>query len=320
MGLRQGPIGVPADIRGVELVEWTSRSDAGEFKRAFAKCPDGKRVLGGGGRVFVASGADEPRPAGAAAPTIADDIGLSVSVPSREMDGWAVTAQAMHPAARRTNWFVTASAVCADATGLEPVQWSTASDAASLKRAFARCPAGSRVLGGGGRVFVPSDDGREPAESTAFARKRLPDYPIALGLSAPSEDMDGWAITAQAMHPKARRTNWFATASAVCAEVAGLQVVQWSSLSSNDDFKRAFAKCPDGTKVLAGGGRVFQPPSRDGRKPAEFLARLEDEIGLTVSAPSADRDGWAVTAQAMHPRASKAEWFVTASAVCAPLE
>jgi hypothetical protein len=321
LGLQAGPVGGPGQIRGIELVQWTSRSGPEKFKRAFAKCPDGKTVIGGGGRVFEATPIDDGEPRARRTSPRLDDIGLSVSVPSLDMDGWAVTAQAMHPRAKKTDWFVSASAVCAETTGVEPVQWSTKTDATTFKRAFARCPAGLKVIGGGGRVFVPSAVGRlvQPAVAR-FPRNPLPDHPIALALSAPSADGDGWAVTARTMRPKDRQTPWFATASAVCAEVSDLELVDWSSVADTSDFKRAFAKCPDGSVVVAGGGRVFAAPSNDPAARRQGIVPSDDEISLTVSVPSASLDGWAVTAQAMHGRTRKTNWFVTASAVCVQVQ
>jgi len=102
------------------------------------------------------------------------------------------------------------------------------------------------------------------------------------------------------------------------------QVVQWSSVADQTPFKRAFANCPAGTLVTGGGGRVFvSPPPDNGRRAAPPPDDSKDQIALRVSVPSAAMDGWAVTAQAMHPRArggGAPTWFVTAYAICAAVE
>ncbi len=320
LGLQGGPVGGPGQIRGIELVQWTSRSGPDEFKRAFAKCPDGKTVIGGGGRVFEATPIDDGEPRARRVSPRLDDIGLSVSVPSQDMDGWAVTAQAMHPRAKKTDWFVSASAVCAETTGVEPVQWSTKTDATTFKRAFARCPAGlesdrgrwPRVRAVARRTSRTAGGGSLPAQSSTRSSYR----------SRAERAQRGWRRLGRYRPDDASQ----GSADALVRDRIGhlrrserledMEIVEWSSFADTTDFKRAFAKCPDGSMVVAGGGRVFAAPSNNPGARRKGIVPSDDEISLTVSVPSASLDGWAVTAQAMHGRTRKTNWFVTASAVC----
>jgi hypothetical protein len=292
------------ELRGLQLVQASSRTDTTQVKRAVAQCPAGTTIVGGGGRVF-----SPPPDDGRANPPPDDGVVLSESAPGESIPGaglnsWAVTAVARNPRSR--NWFVTASALCAEGSlGLQLFKWSSRADRANFKRAFANCPARTTVVAGGGRVFAPPpDDG---------LAQPPPDDGL-LHVSVPSADRDGWAITAVGLTPRARR--WGVTAFALCGpEVPGLQVFQWSSRADTATFKRAFANCPAGTTVVAGGGRVFVPRGPGGR-PAAATPPPDDGIGFLVSTPSLDLDGWAVTAVALH-RGSR-NWFVTAYAVCAP--
>jgi hypothetical protein len=289
-------------LRSLELVQASSRTDTTPVKHASVQCPAGKTIVGGGGRVF------QPPPDDGSPPPD-DGIVLSESAPGESVPGaglnsWAVTAVARNP--RPRSWFVTASALCTDGSpGLQLVQWSSRADAAKFKRAFANCPARTTVVAGGGRVFAPPpDDGLATPP---------PDDGL-LHVSVPSADLDGWAVTAVGLTPRARR--WGVTAFALCGpEVPGLQVFQWSSRADTANFKRAFANCPLGMMVIAGGGRVFVPRGPGGR-PLAANPPPDDGIGFLVSTPSLDLDGWAVTAVALHP--GSRTWFVTAYAVCAP--
>lgn len=96
----QGPPGAPG-VSGLERVDFSSRSDDTARKNAFAQCPDGKLVVGGGAQVFIAGGASG---------VIAL---LKKSQPSDAMDGWAATGEAITGSQAGLNWFVTSYALCA---------------------------------------------------------------------------------------------------------------------------------------------------------------------------------------------------------------
>lgn len=86
-------------IRGLERVDFSSTADSNSPKKAFAKCPSGKKVIAGGAKVFIAS-----EPVG--------PVALKASFPSDTLDGWAATAEEMVPTDAK--WFVTTFALCAN--------------------------------------------------------------------------------------------------------------------------------------------------------------------------------------------------------------
>jgi hypothetical protein len=85
-------------VRGLERVDFSSKADSLSPKKAFAKCPSGKKVISGGAKVFIASQASGP-------------VALKANFPSETLDGWAATAEEMVPT--EAKWFVTAFALCA---------------------------------------------------------------------------------------------------------------------------------------------------------------------------------------------------------------
>jgi hypothetical protein len=91
----------PPGVSGLERVSISSHSNSDRHKHAFAPCPTGKKVVGGGAQVFIANdpAADAP-------------IGIMTSFPSAMLDGWAASAQEMVDT--DVDWFVTAYALCAN--------------------------------------------------------------------------------------------------------------------------------------------------------------------------------------------------------------
>lgn len=86
-----------AGVRGLERVDFSSVANSVSPKKAFAKCPTGKKVIAGGAKVFMASQAAGP-------------VALKASFPSDTLDGWAATAEEMVPTDAK--WFVTTFALC----------------------------------------------------------------------------------------------------------------------------------------------------------------------------------------------------------------
>ncbi len=95
-----GPAGAPG-VSALERVDFSSRSDDTRRKNAFAQCPEGKLVVGGGAQVFIAGGASS---------VVAL---LKKSQPSDTMDGWAATAETIDGEHVGMNWFLTSYALCA---------------------------------------------------------------------------------------------------------------------------------------------------------------------------------------------------------------
>lgn len=93
-----GPQGPAGGISGLERVDYSSANDSTSPKHAFAKCPAGKQVVGGGAQVFM-QGQEN------------GSVAVKKSFPNKAGDGWAATAEEM--VATDVNWFLTAYALCA---------------------------------------------------------------------------------------------------------------------------------------------------------------------------------------------------------------
>ena len=86
-------------MSGLERVDFSSRSDSTtRLKHAFARCPAGKHVVGGGANITIAG-------------TALGEVALKKSNPDDDINGWATTAEAFETG---PNWFVTAYALCAN--------------------------------------------------------------------------------------------------------------------------------------------------------------------------------------------------------------
>ena len=94
----QGPAGT---INGLERVDFSTHDDTTSPKHVFAKCPAGKTVVGGGAQVFVQGQVSGP-------------IALKKSYPSKALNGWAADAEDM--TTTNLSWFLTAYAICANAS------------------------------------------------------------------------------------------------------------------------------------------------------------------------------------------------------------
>jgi hypothetical protein len=114
--------------------------------------------------------------------------------------------------------------------------------------AHALCPAGTRVVGGGGRVF---------------------DFEQKLGrLTVLNPSFTGFRVEAESPN-KANIGNWRVFAYAICADrdaLADYQIVARSRFD-NTTFKDTAAKCPSGTVAYGAGARVRGPGTvgADGR-------------------------------------------------------
>ena len=100
----EAQIAQAAGIKGYELVKEKSVFDSSTTKGLSAGCPEGKRIIGGGGNVFPSLG----DPNHESAP-----IALQVNgVNSNGFDSWDVRAVEVNP--YEPSWVLSARAVCAD--------------------------------------------------------------------------------------------------------------------------------------------------------------------------------------------------------------
>jgi hypothetical protein len=211
-----------AAATGLQIVTADSASDYTDSKGAYAFCPTGKRVIGGGG--------------------IVRNAGSSVAIhmlrpePGSLRDAFLAAASETTP--YNGDWSVTAVAVCADPLpGLQYVYSETGIDSNSFKSNVATCPAGTKVIGAGGAVNIGRGrvvlDEITPATNLQTVR--------ASAYEAEGGNPDVWALS-----------TW-----AVCAEpMPGLTLVTKLGTRSAGQSKAIFVDCPAGTKVHAAGGDI----------------------------------------------------------------
>jgi hypothetical protein len=92
LGLKGDP-GTPG-VSGLAIVQVSSEADSDNFKAAVARCPSGKKLIGGG--------------AGIGAP--ANDVALNASLPADDTE-WTAIASEVNPTTQ--SWSVAARAICA---------------------------------------------------------------------------------------------------------------------------------------------------------------------------------------------------------------
>lgn len=161
----------------------------------------------------------------------------------------------------------------------------TTASSAAVKSIYASCPAGKRVIGGGG--IVDGADGKAWITS---------EYPVALAGGdrfevAAVETDDGYA------------GNWWLRAFAICADpVPGLQIVSATRPASSLSSQSYSAACPSGKRMIGAGGRVNNPAGQVALQTVSTTVPAADQA---LVAAREDGDGYAGT------------WSVTAYAVCA---
>jgi hypothetical protein len=165
--------------------------------------------------------------------------------------------------------------------GLVLVSAESASNSTASKEASAACPAGTRILGGGG--FIEGGDRR-----VSFHRLQS------------SGSLD--TFFAGATEAGNFTENWSVHAYALCAnQPAGLEYQSFSSTSNSEEFRSVTATCSAGKKVISAGARIS---NGDGQV---FLDDMAPN-GLLTS----------VTATAYEDQSGYAgNWSLSAYAVCA---
>ena len=203
------------------------KSESSDFnstspKIAAAKCPEGKRLIGGGGRVNNGSHVLI--------------TGLQ-PVHTNNLDRYEVSA-----AADETNssgqWAVQAFAICADPLPeLKIISATSELGSANNETEIADCPAQTQALGTGGRIN--GGHGQVHLNNTSAGS--------AHGYARGQEDSTGFG------------GNWTVTALVVCADVpaAGHAVITgFSPQGGSIDRKFAEARCPSGLKVTSGSATI----------------------------------------------------------------
>jgi hypothetical protein len=266
-------------VAGIQRVLSTDQViDSQATKSAHAYCPETKHVIGGGGWVAELGAAPTRR------------VTLTQLQPIRLLDGirdgYVATGAETFPGITG-DWYVVAYALCANKNALS--QWDivptqTFFSSESVQTAAAVCPAGTRVLGTGGKIVNP---GGQVALQVARASASGD-----IARVQAHEDADGYS------------GDWSVVSYAVCVTPPpGYQVVYGQSGQiASEPEKDAFAVCP-GSKVVHGAGGAITNVA-------------PGNVSLRVVYPSYDPKRVDVLAVENTP--TNQNWdFIVAQAICA---
>ncbi|HEY0640447.1 MAG TPA: hypothetical protein VGD67_22690 [Pseudonocardiaceae bacterium] len=205
-----------AAIPGLQNVMVTTVADSSTFKQVIANCPAGKRVIGGGGRLSLATGE--------VAITYLAPMTTATAYEARayeDFDGFAGV------------WSLTVYAICAfTPAGYEIRTAASPMASPATASATATCTAGRVVLGTGGTVFP----GRGVVLMTGIVPSPVvgPTSVTTLGAEVPP----GFAGT------------WNVQSWAICASpVPGHSVSVTTGVIDSTSPKTQVANCPGGTFV-----------------------------------------------------------------------
>ena len=194
------------------------------------------------------------------------------------------TSTMSDPSATIENWSLAAQGICTTAiAGQEVVGVLSLADSTAEKSVTAACPAGKRVIGGGGAIGT-SD----------FAIQRIltgvtPNSALTTVTATGHEDEAGYG------------QDWTVVAYAVCAAApAGLQRVTATSPLGSDEFSQASVNCPVGKHMLGIGGTINGGAGQV----------LIDDLKTNAALSKATITGFEDTA------GFDADWNVTAYAIC----
>jgi hypothetical protein len=196
------------------------------------------------------------------------------------------------------------AATPADAvSGLSRVTTSSGSNSKALKRIAAVCPAGTRVVGGGGTVV----NGRgQVVIQQLEPRQTVTDDRFVVGAR---EDQTGFA------------GSWRLTAYALCADpLPGQQITSNTLSASSDAVQSQLAFCPSGQAQIGYGGRVDNGAGQV--HVTELFDFFGPPVGVTFLRAREDADGyagsWAVTPFAVCVDTAAATGFVSVATVSPP--
>lgn len=169
---------------------------------------------------------------------------------------------------------------------LQKVAQTSATNSVSPKTVTAVCPAGTRVIGGGGWVFALSAADEEKVILTRLEP-----------LSSPS----GYTVTGSEVVPGIA-TDWWVEAYALCATApAGYEIVSTTTESSSSSLKQTAAVCSGGKRVFGTGARI----NNGAGEVTLQLTRSDGPRGIGRATAKEDASGYA------------GSWSLSAFAVCA---
>jgi hypothetical protein len=221
-----------AAVPGLDRTEDMSSLDSHNFKGANAKCPPGKKVIGGG--AMLSGGGAK--------------IGLVSLGPNADNTIYGVAAQEISGGTTES-WRVTAYALCANASavpGLEKVEGPpSAHNSLEFKQAFADCPTGKKLVGLGASVL--------PVNNGAVALfQMVPRTSSLKGVTVGAAEIDGGTTQ-----------NWSVRAVALCVNQNSAIDVELVSMTDSSGTGVGIVRtlnCPAGKKVISGGLSVLDAP------------------------------------------------------------
>jgi hypothetical protein len=256
-----------ASLGSLKRISASSATDSSSVKSVTAYCPYRTRVIGTAARITDGGGQ-----------VLLEDIApnaqlTSVTVTAHEdADGW------------NANWYVTATAICGTATGLELVSNSQSSGVWSNLEVSVYCPNGKQYLSFGLAASGPLEHGTSIGAMTMLTQPYRP-Y-LAL------DNRSGGPV--------------YMTGYAICADpVPGWELV--SAVSPTDSAptggKNMTAFCPGGKHVLGSGFQINN-----------VYAGEVNAVGLGPINPLTESNTvTALEEQAGYPN----DWSVVSQAICA---
>jgi hypothetical protein len=249
---------------GVVVTDTAPVFNSDSPKTAEAKCPAGKRVIGGGVRVnagtHVVVTREEP-----------------ISTP--DGDSYLVTAQ--EDAVGTTGaWAVQATAICSDPIpGLRIVQAISSTQSGHFTFVTAECPSGTSLFGAGGRIL--DGQGQVGLITEVNGGQLSPHGAVAGG----EEQLPGFS------------GNWSVIAYGVCAtsNFGDVQLVTTFSHSDPTTVKIVAASCPAGMTVTGGTGWADIPGEVASVNVDAFRTRIQ-VIARNDTGPSGN---WGAIAMAL---------------------
>lgn len=219
-------------LSGLQVVSRQILRGPSPFKTATAKCPSGKKVLGGGGFIRFGGMESDGRSPVTLTRMMPYQPGWNPDDP--EGYGYRVYAAAL-TSGPTFDWGLEAYAYCANAgslPGIHLVVYSSTWSSAPVQTATAPCPDGEYVLGTGAGVVTDGTSQR------------------GLGLQVARVDALGHLARAQAHEqPDGYPYPWTVQAIAVCTPntPAGYVVPDFAASPERDSegFKAAYSKCSD---------------------------------------------------------------------------
>lgn len=265
-------------LPGLERRDGSSATDSLAEKTATAYCPEGKRVVGGGGNIVWGFGQPQER-----------EIVLKQMMPSHPLTGTDryIVSAAETQTGTSSTWRVEAYAMCADPPPgirleMEPSTYSSS----TTKLVTPGCDDGEKVLGTGGWVNAPGGQ----AALQVMRSSTTGDFAYVQAHEDPTGYTGSWSVF-----------GW-----AICAdEPAGYEIIHGHSPEDDSEsIKSAAAQCDSDKQVHAGGGAVsFAAPGN-----AVIRSIIPDSYGI----------GRQVDAAAMETTPTSADWdFFVTQAICA---